>query len=809
MTKYIFLFLVGVFISNSFGDKMDIKIIPSPKSVKVNSNVLTLKDNIKINIIGVNSSEADFTAEQIREALNNSLKIKSAIQKADKAAADINLILDKNFSIPDARFPDESYMLNVKENSIEIKASSVKGIFYGTMSLVQILERSTDKKLQCVEISDSPDMKVRGISDDISRGQVSTLDNFKKIIRHLARYKMNVYMPYIEDMIKFDAYPTIGANRGALTKDEIKELVAYAGKYFVDIIPVFQTLGHYENILSQPEFLKYAEFTGAASLNVSNDSTYVFLEDMLKVVFELFPSEYFNMGADESYDVGLGKSKYLVDQSNIATVHANHYKKVYDICKKYNKKVWMYGDIILSHPEILDMIPKDITVVDWHYRGEVDYSSAKTFNKAGFNYYVSPSAWNFLTPFPANLNAFPNIKYITKAGLANDSKGMINSNWGDYGAETFKELILFGYAWSAQCSWNLDGSDAGIFAKNYFADFFGSTDSRIPTIYESLSNPFNIMMWHDVWRHPLLPPRENMFWEPKMSQVGRINWIEYSMPSVLSNIDAAEKLATKNKDHFELLKFMAKFNLWFKTKIETQLMLYKFVKDGEGKAPEVIAMIDKNISELQSLKSEYKILWLKYYKPDNLYMIEDKFDRLASYFKEVKQKITNKETVVYPLLSSKWIYLSAEKDSNLVKEAKFKKEFELTEEPSSALLQIMGDTHAKLSINGKFVDEVYTRRSLSILVDYKRIKMIDITKLLHKGKNVIEVETENFNKTGSAGVNITSEIIIGGKKLSIQTDESWSGRNSKIDWKNVSTKAYPFEVIAPDFSTKRTSWIER
>jgi len=809
MTKYILLIVLGLFISNSFGEKMDVKIIPAPKSVKASESIYRLTDNIIINVKGANSTEADFSAEQIKETLAGFLKIKSVMKKEGKSADGINLVIDKNFSIPSAVNNDEAYLLVIDTKGIEIKANSAKGIFYGTMSLVQLLEKCRDKNLQCVEISDSPDMKVRGISDDISRGQVSTLDNFKKIIRHLARYKMNVFMPYLEDMIKFDAYPTFGAGRGALTKEEIKELVAYAKNYYVEIIPIFQTLGHYENILSQPEFLKYAEFTGAASLNVSYDSTYIFLEDLLKVVFELFPSEYFNMGADESYDVGLGKSKHLVEKSNIAVVHANHYKKVYDICKKYNKKVLMYGDIILSHPEILELIPKDITIVDWHYRGELDYQSTKTFKKAGFNYYVSPSVWNFLTTFPANINAFPNIKYIIKAGLENGSTGMINSNWGDYGAETLKELILFGYAWSAQCSWNLNGSDAGVFAVNYFADFFGSSDPRIPQIYESLTNPFNFFMWHEVWRHPLLPARESMFWEAKMPPVGRINWIEYSMPSVLNNIDAAEKTATKNKDHFELLKFSVKFNLWFKSKIETQVMLQSYIKNPNADSKQLVEMIDKNISDIQNLKAEYRKLWLKYYKPENLNMIEDKFDRLTKYFAETKQKVEKKETLSTPIISSKWIYNTSENDSNLIKAASFKKEFELAEIPSEALLQLMGDTHAKLYINGKFVDEVYARRSLSLLIDYKRIKMIDIAKLLQKGKNVIEVEAETFNKNGSAGVNIIAEISTPGEKISLKTDESWSTKSPGANWKPATVKPYPFEIIAPNFSTKRTSWIER
>ncbi|MCK7523612.1 MAG: hypothetical protein MZV64_41235 [Ignavibacteriales bacterium] len=88
---------------------------------------------------------------------------------------------------------------------------------------------------------------------------------------------MNTYMPYLEDMLEFEKYPTIGKDRGALTKNEVKEILDFARKNFVEVTPIFQTLGHYENILSQDEFLKHAEFPGAASLSVSSDSTYVFL----------------------------------------------------------------------------------------------------------------------------------------------------------------------------------------------------------------------------------------------------------------------------------------------------------------------------------------------------------------------------------------------------------------------------------------------------------------------------------------------------------------------------------------------------
>ena len=791
---------------------MNLPIIPTPKFVKplagdfqVNKNiVLEIRTSVEENISSI---------ELIQKSFEDFHNISAAIKS--KGNIIVSLIGDEEQDHIIKNLGSEGYLLRIKSDKIELKANTPQGIYYATQSFIQLLEKA-DGKLPGVEVIDYPDMKVRGISDDISRGQVSNLDNFKKIISHIARYKMNTYMPYIEDMLEFENYPTIGKNRGALTKAEVKEILAFAKKNFVEVIPIFQTLGHYENILSQDEFLKYAEFIGAASLNVSSDLTYVFLEDMLKEVFELFPSEYFHMGADESWDVGLGASKKLVEETNIAVVHANHYKKVYDICKKYNKKVMMYGDILLDHPEILSLIPKDIIIVDWHYRADEDYLSTKTIRNAGFEYLVSPSAWNFTSTFPVNINSLPNIKYIVKSGLENESHGMINSNWGDYGAETFKEFILYNYAWSAQCAWDYNQSDLNTFNKVYFYDYFGINDDRLPNIYKTLSDPLNQIVWHEVWRHPSLNFRESPWWEPKLSKAVRITWNDLTLPQVKKDLENLKSQVRKNADHLELIEFMLKLNDWFKLKLETQFEQQKFVKAKEETSTDILfGQIEKNVELLSSLKKDYRKLWLKYYKPANLSMIEDKFDRLMSYFDEIKSLLTNKQKKLNPLIESKWLYLKSS-DTTYESKAEFMTTFELDEMPSEALLQLMGDTYVQLYINGKFVDRVYARRSLSLLVDYKRIKFLDIKSFLMKGENSITLLSESFSKKNGAGFNLIASLKFEKSDLIIKSDDSkesptkWLGREHGNDnWREVVSKPYSFEVIAPNFKTKRTSWIER
>ncbi len=815
--KYLLLIIIPFLFMKAVPAQINnFTIVPTPQIIKTGEDIFKLPENVRIFLEG-KKEDLNFTASLIEKALSQSLDISSAIAKTDTGHADLILAVNDTTNFPSASDSviDQAYKLSINKNEIKIEARSAKGVFYGAMSLIQLLDKLESPELPCVKIIDWPDMKIRGISDDISRGQVSTLKNFKKIIRNIARYKMNVYMPYLEDMIQFPQYPDIGKNRGSLSPEEVKELVAYAKKYFIEVIPIFQTLGHFENILTQKRFLKYAEFPGSASLNVSNSSTYIFLESMLKEVFKLFPSEYFHIAADESFDVGLGKSKYLVKKYGISKVYANYYKKIYSICKKYGKKVMMYGDIILTHPKILKMIPKDITIVDWNYKPAFYYPSTQTFKDAGFNYLVSPSVWNFSTAFPANANAFPNIKYFIKAGIENNAEGMINSNWGDFGAETFKELLYFGYAWSAQCAWNFKESSLSQFSKNFFYDFFGINDPRIPDIYESLSNPLNQMTWDEFWRHPLLEFHEPASWEEPISPVINITWMNWNLPKVLDDIDALEPMVKRHKDQFDLLRFITTLDYWYKSKTLTEFFLHdKDYLKSRGNDIHVVNMINDDMASLKNLERRYDYLWQRYYVNANLNLINDKFARLEDYFNEIKDSLKAGDDTLYsPLIKSKWIYLKTGRYKFAAK-AEFKKSISLKEIPDEAYLQLIGDTYARLYINGRYIDEVYARKTLSLTVEYKRVKLLDVKRYLKKGKNIFLVKVENFNKNGAAGVNISSYFKMKDKILNIDTNNdnkpgSWKGSTNGRYWRKVISQEYPSQIIAPNFVTKRPSWIER
>ncbi|MFW9879078.1 MAG: family 20 glycosylhydrolase, partial [Candidatus Thorarchaeota archaeon] len=306
-------------------------LIPQPRYIKF-ENFQKLKISENSTIFTDLKSENFFIIEQFQNKLEDfGLKTRLKIQDV----ADINDYPDLNSILENKRtyfpenllnrikkeqkFIDQGYILICIESKILIEAISTQGIFYGVQSLIQLLNSSQDKlSINKIRMLDFPALRIRGVSDDISRGQAPTIDNLKKFIKELSHFKINqYYLVYMQDMFRYTNHPEIGKNRGCYSKEEIRELYKYAKKYFIELIPIFQTLGHWENILSHPDYWKYGEFPGSNSLNLANEEIYELLDEMIGDLSEGFKSDYFHIGVDESWDVGKVASKNYVDEISL------------------------------------------------------------------------------------------------------------------------------------------------------------------------------------------------------------------------------------------------------------------------------------------------------------------------------------------------------------------------------------------------------------------------------------------------------------------------------------------------------------
>lgn len=647
-------------------------------------------------------------------------------------------------------------------------------------------------------------------------------------------------MPYLEDMFRFESHPLIGKNRGALTREQVEELDAFAQKHHVEIIPIFQTLGHMENILLMPEYVEYAEFPGAASLNISDERIYELLQELFDEIVPAFSSKYFHMAADESWDVGRGASQELVEQTSIADVHARHFIRVYNMLKDMGKEVIMYadiatglGDAIPGHPEVLEQLPDDIVMVYWDYGARRTYADrAKIFPEAGQPFMVSPGVWNWHRMYPDNLTAPVNIRNMAHTGVETGGVGFINSSWGDYGGEMFRELNWFGYAYGAEVSWSPVHDSLERFTDNILLDFYGTNDVRLKTVYSLLANIGNIFTNEDLWRPPLMPPRGTASWDLSPQFLINFNQMKQDVPVLHTLLDELihEGIVIRNNEHLDYLRFsVVKAELLIR-KIESAKYLSQFqsvdsITDEELKT--ALRKCHEMIVKTERLSESFVTLWSRTNINANLEnLLTHYYRRQVSYWREITGKLQRGNFRVDHMNPGKFIYhpdaTPYVSRGTRKPHVYFRKSFTIDniETVERMMVQTVGDTYLKIYVNGEEVGVSYAKRALSLIVQMARTRFWDIADYLVDGENVIAVEARNYLHAGSAGVSWYSEILYDDdKRKGIHSDDSWRVTDAADDdwntpgyddtgWLNARIVDERVPLIdRPNFEHGRKSWI--
>jgi len=293
-----------------------------------------------------------------------------------------------------------------------------------------------------------------------------------------------------------------------------------------------------------------------------------------------------------------------------------------------------------------------------------------------------------------------------------------------------------------------------------------------------------------------------------------------------------QELSPRAASEGRAMDFVARLNRWFAQKYEVAARLQSSVHDTTSAARKnsLRKVFEEDVrgvvSTLRQLKEDFRSLWLETNRSENLELLMARYDRQIAYWEETLRTYEENGTIINPLIQSQWIYHPqahpGRRDTSLSQapRAYFRKEFVLDQSPSSAKIQLIGDTHTQLWVNGKELGEVYARRSLSLLVEHHRVKMWEVGPLLKTGENIIAIEAANYNSFGSAGVNVYCELKTSGGVMKILSDSTWRAATSSTDgwtsgsvqgsgWVEAAVKQYPFEIIAPNFENGRLSWIER
>lgn len=388
----------------------------------------------------------------------------------------------------------EGYVLVTGTNQAVVVAATSAGIFYGAQTLKQLVRSdSGTPRMFVTTIRDWPAMRWRGMQDDLSRGPLPTLDFQKKQIRTFAAYKLNVYSPYYEHTFEYASNPLMTAPGGAMTREDAAELVEYARRYHIEVVPEQEAFGHLHHMLKYDIYGQIAETPHGHVLAPGQPASLATIKQWFDEIYEVFPSQFVHIGADETFELGLGQTRDRVQRDSLGPVYMQFLRDIEATIRRPGKRYLFWGDIAQASPKLVASLPKDMIAVAWNYWSSNGFDRAiKPFTDAGIETWVAPGVNNWNRVFPNNDVALRNIQGFVRDGQRLGATGMLNTNWDDDGEGIFNQ-VWYGVLFGAAAAWQRGEASIPAFAASYGLQFHGDPTGRISRAQQKLTEAHAVL----------------------------------------------------------------------------------------------------------------------------------------------------------------------------------------------------------------------------------------------------------------------------------------------------------------------------
>ncbi|MFC6645325.1 family 20 glycosylhydrolase [Granulicella cerasi] len=376
-----------------------VPLVPLPQHVEVAAGSLTLASGSRISF-PAQDAEAEFVARHFAALVRQGTGVALVAESKSAKGARVELLRDTSVT------GEEAYQLEVSPERAVVRASTDAGLYYGSITLWQWLSGNAkgQKELHvaAVKIEDTPAMRWRGLMIDSAR-HMQSIEFLHQLVDWMSLEKLNTLHWHLTDdqawRLEIKRYPkltSVGAWRtlpsqegkidpktgkpyplygGFYTQDQVRELVAYAAKRNVMIVPEIEMPGHATApIAAYPEFGSTATPPKAAAnhfgilpnLYGPQPATFTFLQNVLTEVMALFPSPYIHVGGDEAIKKQWKASPQIQEQMKSLGITSEDQLQSYFI-KQVDTFLSSHGRRTLGWDEILEGgLAPNAAVMSWH-----------------------------------------------------------------------------------------------------------------------------------------------------------------------------------------------------------------------------------------------------------------------------------------------------------------------------------------------------------------------------------------------------------------------------------------------------------
>ena len=518
----------------------------------------------------------------------------------------------------------EGYELIVFPKSIEIISSSAAGAYYGIQTLRELMHIH-GKNIPCCRIEDWPTFSRRGIFLTCSRGKVPKIETIKALIERLGGWKINELQFDIENVFKFKKHPRIGKGYSPFSPEDILDIQKHCKAHHIKFVPSLASFGHMAKILMLPEYSHlgempgYRDLPGGTTLCPGDPGSIKLIADLYDEFLPLFEAEDFNICGDEPWELGKGRSKAKAKRVGVGRVYLDFILKIRQLCLKHNKRVNMWGDIVLAHPEIIPSIPKDIVMLNWEYEPDGPLiPRTKEFTKAGLPFICCPATHDWQSHGSRLQKSIDNVSVFAKEALKCGAEGILNTAWGSGGHRNTLSVALCSFAHSAAHSWNTQGVNDAKHVHNFTFHTFGDRTGELAKSLKILGDNKSDFWAYHALTESLEEPKSFM----KSSSGGRalINEVFLSSGQIEQHIQLVSKLSwpepDKDMDFFDTVSLKE-----YSLACEMDYLAYRRVQLARairtGHIPKS-SELKKHMLQMQEMAENFARIWRLRNRPSRL-----------------------------------------------------------------------------------------------------------------------------------------------------------------------------------------------
>ena len=396
----------------------------------------------------------------------------------------------------DPALPPQGFRLRYASGGIDLDHADTAGLRYGQQTLDQLRGLPLAEQAP-VQIEDWPDFERRGFMLDVSRDRVPTRASLARLVEILSLARINQLELYLEHAFAYEGHDDVWRDASPLTPEDVRWLDDLSAARGIELVANQNTFGHWERWLEHDAYRARGEIAEPVEIGdqlrppstlAPTADNAAFVTGLVSELASHLRSRRVNIGADETWELGLGASRERAERDGLGAVYVDYLSQVISPWLERGYAVEFWADILTGHPEVASRVPAGAIPVVWQYDAPslmrtaaermpeaerlrllahgVDVTAltagfadrARVLIDSGTPFWVAPGTSTWLSLVGRLDNAVENLEDAAEVGREHGSGGYLITAWGDHGMYDPPVMSYGPVLYGGAVSWGLDAN---------------------------------------------------------------------------------------------------------------------------------------------------------------------------------------------------------------------------------------------------------------------------------------------------------------------------------------------------------------